>query len=510
MKKKQEVLIQYFRDGKSERSIARGLSISRTTVRRYIKSYREAQQHSSYASEDTLLQKVVEAPRYSVDNRTKRKLSSAVCKEIDRLLELNRQKRTKGLHKQILKKFDIYEHLYAWGYDIGYTTVCNYIRLRQNKQKEAYIRQEYVPGDICEFDWGEVKLYIAGKLRRLNLAVFTSAMSNYRYALLFWRQDTYAFQQAHADFFAHLGGVYHTMVYDNMRVALRRLVGDTEKHPTEALLKLSMYYQFDYRFCNIYRANEKGHVERSVEFIRRKAFADTDVFDSIAEANMYLVKHVNQINTFYNRFINGERASDLFARERPYLYSAPRPFDCSILQRVRIDKYATFSYATNHYSVPDHLVGQIIEIKIYPNELICYHNHQELCRHERRYTTSQWYLILEHYLPTLRKKPGALAGSVALKSASEKLRDLYYRYFSQTPREFIELLLLSKEYEISYSRISAAVDYLHRISPHDISYEKIKTICLDKTEHNDTQETIADDISHFATNQLTELSKLIQ
>ena len=34
-----------------------------------------------------------------------------------------------------------------------------------------------------------------------------------------------------------------------------------------------MYYQFGFRFCNVRKGNEKGHVERSVEYIRRKAFA---------------------------------------------------------------------------------------------------------------------------------------------------------------------------------------------------------------------------------------------
>lgn len=57
-----------------------------------------------------------------------------------------------------------------------------------------------------------------------------------------------------------------------MKVAVKRFVGRQEKEPTEALLKLSTYYGFAFRFCN---GNEKGHVERSVEYIRRKAFCST-------------------------------------------------------------------------------------------------------------------------------------------------------------------------------------------------------------------------------------------
>ncbi|MFP5082222.1 IS21 family transposase, partial [Pedobacter sp. JCM 36344] len=90
--------------------------------------------------------------------------------------------------------------------------------------KEAFIRQQYAPGSCCEFDWGEVKLYIKDKLCRYYLAVFTSANSNYRYALLFQHQDSLAFKEAHISFFEHVGGVYNQMVYDNMRVAISRFV----------------------------------------------------------------------------------------------------------------------------------------------------------------------------------------------------------------------------------------------------------------------------------------------
>jgi len=68
-------------------------------------------------------------------------------------------------------------------------------------------KQVYVPGEECEFDWGEIKLVIGGIRRRLYLAVFTSAYSNYRFCRLFHRQDTLAFMEAHNEFFAHLGGV---------------------------------------------------------------------------------------------------------------------------------------------------------------------------------------------------------------------------------------------------------------------------------------------------------------
>ena len=87
-----------------------------------------------------------------------------------------------------------------------------------------------------------------------------------------------------------------TMVYDNMKVAVKSFVGHNERQPTDALLQLSIYYGFQFRFCNVCRGNEKGHVERSVEYIRRKAFAVRDAFDSLDDANRYLEDVCNRLN----------------------------------------------------------------------------------------------------------------------------------------------------------------------------------------------------------------------
>ena len=64
-----------------------------------------------------------------------------------------------------------------------------------------------------------------------------------------------------------MGGTYKTMTYNNMKITVKRFVNCTEKEPTDELLKLSLYYGFQYRFCNIRSGNENGHAERSAEYL---------------------------------------------------------------------------------------------------------------------------------------------------------------------------------------------------------------------------------------------------
>ena len=103
------------------------------------------------------------------------------------------------------------------------------------------------------------------------MAVFTAAYSNFRWAKLFPKQNTQCFLESHSDFFEYANGSFAKVVYDNMRLVIKKFVGRNEKEPTDELLKLSLYYRFNFRFCNIRSGNEKGHVERSVEVVRRKA-----------------------------------------------------------------------------------------------------------------------------------------------------------------------------------------------------------------------------------------------
>ena len=251
MDTKQEIIRRYFRENDSIRKISRDIQINRKTIREYLSDYLSAVQSSEKENDPEILQDYsITPPSYTSKNREKKKLTQDIETVIKLQLEENEQKKRTGLGKQIKRKIDIHEYLLSQGFEIGYTTVCNYIRESQLRHFEAYIKQVYVPGEECEFDWAEVKLYIAGILKRFYQAVFTSAYSNYRYSHLYTRQDTLAFMESHNDFFRQIGGVYHEMVYDNMRVAIAEFVGRNEKVPTEALMSLSGWYQFRSSTCN--------------------------------------------------------------------------------------------------------------------------------------------------------------------------------------------------------------------------------------------------------------------
>lgn len=476
---KQEIILRSYREGKSQRQISRELQLNRKTVRKYIEEYErlqdvEKEKESGYPTYLTT------APQYKMPNRQKVRLTEEIQATIDDLLSANKARIEAGLRKQTLKKIDILEVLHTQGHSIGYTTVCNYIREKTGKQtvKEAFVRQVYQPGEVCEFDWGEIKLDIGGELRRFQLAVFTSAYSNYRYAAIFQRQDTLAFMEAHASFFSHVQGVYHQMVYDNMRVAVSKFVGLHEKEPTRALLQLRGHYQFSHRFCNIYSGNEKGHVERSVEYVRRKAFGLKHNFSSLEEAMTHLESAVNRINQTKQQ-LTGRTSMEMFDEEKSRFHKFTQPLACFDSMELRVDKYATVSFCTNRYSVSDKLVGCFVELKAYSHKVDIFHQNKLIASHERSSGKHQWIISIEHYLDTFRQKPGALAGSAALAS-NPYLQKLYCEFYTDTPRDFIELLHYCRQNQVEQTRLESAVTQLKSLCTQTVTTEKITAMLGNK------------------------------
>ncbi len=474
---KQEIILSHFREGKSQWAIHRKTGFDRKTIRKYINEYESKKQEllASQKEDKELISAIVTAPKYNSSNRIRRKLTDEMIERIQYFLNENEVKKVTGMSKQQKKKIDIYECLRNENHDISYPTVCNYIREHLQKAKEAYVRQEYTLGELCEFDWGYVTLRIANKQRTFQMAAFTSAKGNYRYANMYHNQKMESFLDSHVKFFNHTGGVYQTVVYDNMKVAVKKFVSKTEKEPTEDLLKLSLYYGFRYRFCNNYKGNEKGHVERSVEYIRRKVFSNRDAFASLEEANQYLQERLVNLNARTTAINNGKSHTDILQEEKPFLLPLMPSYDTARTSELRVSKYSVISVDENKYSVPDHLVGRFVFAKIYPESILIYYKNKLIAEHTRSYGLHTWNIKIEHYLKTIKKKPGSLHSSTAMHQMNPKLQTIYNKYYTENPKDFIELLELIGEKGLQ--KILNVIKELEKLSPTGVNTEKVKMLC---------------------------------
>jgi len=478
---KAEILIKYFREDKSQRRISDELNISRTTVKKYIDEFIEKSKELEDVSQENqdqskiikLIQELTEAPKYDVSNRKRVKLTEEVKEEIDRLVDQNEKRKAGGKKKQLMKKIDIFEELVEKGYDIGYTTVCNYIR-DTHEVKEAFIKQEYQLGQTLEFDWGEVKLTIAGKEMALDMGLLTTAKAPYHFARLYRNQKMENFLDVHVRAFNNMSGVHNGVTYDNLKTAVKKFVGKNEKEATNDLIKLSLYYGFSYRFCNVRKGNEKGHVERGIEFVRRKAFSNRTEFSCLEEANEYLQMKLNKLNAKPRRWLNNMSPKEVLEQERPYLLPLKPSYDVSRKKEARVNKYSAITIDQNKYSVPDYLVGKFVNVRIYPEEVKIYYKDNEIATHKRSYSNHDWVIDLHHFYHTLKKKPGALHSSAGIQQISPRLHQIYNKYYTNNPKDFIALLELVKDKDLE--KILKAIEKLSSVKEEIVNTENIKSI----------------------------------
>ena len=511
---KAEILLKYFRENKSQRAISKELGISRTTVQKYIKEFQSKNKRLQELAKDEernkaeillLIEEMASKPKYDTSNRKKVKLTDEVMEEIDKLVLQNERNRQLGRTKQLMKKIDIHETLIDKGYDIGYTTVCNYIK-ETYEQKEAYVRQEYALGETLEFDWGEVKLTIDGKNTTLNMGLFTTAKGSYHYAMLYHNQKMENFLDIHVKCFNHIGGVHREIVYDNMKQAVRRFVCRNEKEATEDLIKISLYYGFKYRFCNVASGNEKGHVERGIEFVRRKAFSSKSEFDSVEEANKHLEETLDKINFRKRKWLKNKSPKDILRKELDYLLPLKPSYDTARRIEARVNKYSVINIDQNKYSVPDYLVGKFVMAKIYPDTIEIFYKDKLIASHKRSYLNHHWTVDINHFIHTLKKKPGALHASAQRHQLSPELQQIYQEYYISNPRDFIELLELIKEKDLD--SVLKAVEELRKIKKELVTTDNIKNIIFKLPMDKESLETKDISIQNASLKQISILNDL--
>lgn len=490
LKKKQEIIKLHLQDV-SQRKIAKETKVSRNTVRKYIANFEDSR--SKDVSDLPIPEEALKKPSYKKRKGKRTALTDIIKRKIRSYIKENQWKKDHYMSKQQMKIIDMHEKLLDEGHKISYTTVRNFVNSELSKEKEVFIRKHSVAGYEAEFDWGEIKLDIEGKLKVYYLAIFVLPYSNYRFARIYESQSMVCLQDVHVEFINHINFIPKVFTYDNMRTVVRQFIG-SERKLTDGMIHLSNYYDFKIRLCQPRKGNEKGSVERSVDFIRRKAFSTFYHFKNIEEANIHLKSVLLKLNNRKHHEHKIEHRK-LLIKEEKLARPAVTPFDPSELTEARVTKYSTVVIKQNHYSVPEGYVGQFIKVKVGAREIKVFIEGELMAVHERSWGVHEWIMDINHYLKTFEKKKGALAQSECLRQAPTQIKNIYNVYYIGKEKEFLELLLYIKEKK-NISKVMKAIKQLEKVRLDYVSTEKILFICeRSNSERSYNIDTEVDDIA---------------
>ena len=173
---------------------------------------------------------------------------------IDRILEEDRRLPKKQRHTA--KR--IYDRLRAeHGFTGKYTIVKDYVRERRLRTREMYIPLSHPLGD-AQCDFGQAKAVIGGVEQTIHYFVLDLPHSDACFVKAYPAETTEAFCDGHVSAFSFLGGVPRSIVYDNTRLAVTKIMGDGRRQRTREFSELQSHYLLDDRFGRPGRGNDKS------------------------------------------------------------------------------------------------------------------------------------------------------------------------------------------------------------------------------------------------------------
>ena len=379
---------------------------------------------------------------------------------IDRILEEDRSLPRKQRHTA--KR--IYDRLRAeHGFTGKYTIVKDYVRERRRRTREMYVPLSHPPGD-AQCDFGQAKAVIGGVEQTIHYFVLDLPHSDACFVKAYPAETTEAFCDGHVSAFSFLGGVPRSILYDNTRLAVARILGDGRRQRTRVFSELVSHYLFEDRFGRPGKGNDKGKVEGLVGYARRNFLVPVPSFPSFDALNAYLE----------------ERCLDRMGRQL-------RGHNETIGQRMERDLEALLAFPAVPYDASDKHVSRVSSLSLvrgYVGEVVISCGAEVIARHPRSYERDDFVFDPVHYLPLLERKTGALdqAAPLAGWELPEEFgvlrRLLESRMGRRGKREFVQVLRLVENFR--KEEVYEAVRDALRLGA--ISFDAIKHLVLCKME----------------------------
>ena len=369
------------------------------------------------------------------------------------------------------------------GFAGGYTIVKDYVREHRRRGREMFVPLHHPPGH-AQADFGEATVFIGGVEQAAHFFAFDLPRSDACYIRAYPAAAAEAWVDGHVHAFAFFGRVPQSVLYDNDRCLVARILPDgTRKRATLFSGFLSHYLIRD-RYGRPGKGNDKGAVEGLVGWARRTFMVPLPRFATWDDFNLWLEaqcrKRQAEILRGHTETIGARLTRDLEA-----MADLPAaPFDACDQATGRVSSQALVRYKTNDYSVPVAYGHRDVWIRGYVDAVVIGCGGEIVARHPRCYDREDMIFDPVHYLPLLEKKIGALDQAAPLAEWDlppefQTLRRLMEaRMIKAGRREYVQVLRLLETFELD--DLHAAVKTALRMGA--VGFDAVKHLVLCRVE----------------------------
>lgn len=455
------VRIAHFKEGKSRRRIARDFGISRDSVSRML----------AHAS----------PPGYRRTAPIRRPKLDGFTEHIDQWLreDVGRPRKQRHTAKRIFDRLRA-----EFGFKGGYTIVKDYVREHERRGREMFVPLHHAPGH-AQADFGEALVLIGGVEQKAHYFAFDLPYSDACYIRAYPAATAEAWMDGHVHAFAFFGRVPQSILYDNDRCLVARILADGTRKRAALFSGFLSHYLIRDRYGRPGKGNDKGSVEGLVGWARRNFMVPLPSFATWEAFNSWLEEQCRQRQADILRG-HTQTIGQRLQRDLETMSALPAaPFEACDQATGRVNSLSLVRYKTNDYSVPVAYGHREVWIRGYVDRIVIGCAGEIVARHPRSYEREDMVFDPVHYLSLLEKKIGALdqAAPLAdwqLPEAFHTLRRLLEaRMIKVGRREYVQILRLLESFDLD--DLHAAVKNALRMGT--IGFDAVKHLVLCQVEN---------------------------
>jgi len=319
------------------------------------------------------------------------------CRTVPDWSQIHQEMKKKGVTLELL--WHEYQEQAELPY--SYTQFCHLYRKWVGKLN-LVMRQEHKAGEKLFVDWSGKTASVTdpstGEVKPAQIFVAVWGASNYTYAEASWTQETPNWIGAHIRAFEFFGGLPEIVVPDCTKTAVIK----TDRWDPELNLhysEMSRHYRVAVIPARPGKPKDKAKVEKGVQVVQRWILAAIRhrTFLSLEELNSAIKDLLEDLNHRPFKKLDGTRATLFHGIDKPAMRPLPQQrYEDEEWRKAKVHPDYHVEVQGHYYSVPYQLVGRVVEIRVTPVVVECFHGGLRVASHRRDGRPRKHSTIREH------------------------------------------------------------------------------------------------------------------